>query len=74
MLARVNGTAQRRPAEASGIAGSMAILIARAAGVTDPNVYVALATVLGFVPTAVTWLVLLLRRNGTIPPAPPPPP
>jgi hypothetical protein len=53
-----------RPAETGGVAGALALLVARAAGLTDPNMIVALATVIGFAPAAVTWLVELLRSTG----------
>lgn len=54
----------RRPAETAGIAGSVAILVARVAGVTDADTIVALAAVLGFLPAAVTWTVALVRNRG----------
>jgi hypothetical protein len=52
---------QRRPAELSGIAGSLAFLICYIAGVDDPGVLAALGTVLGFIPAVVTWIVVLVR-------------
>lgn len=52
----------RRPAESAGVAGAAALLIAHVAGVTDADTILAIAVVLGFVPTAVTWLVTLTRR------------
>jgi hypothetical protein len=52
----------RRPAEASGLAGSVAILLAGVLGVTDPATIVALGVTVGALPAAVTWLVELLRR------------
>jgi hypothetical protein len=53
-----------RPAETGGVAGALALLVARAAGLNDPNMIVALATVIGFAPAAVTWIVELLRTTG----------
>jgi hypothetical protein len=53
----------RRPAEAAGVAGAFAVLLAHLLGVTDPDAIVALAVVVGFVPAAVTWLVTLLRSR-----------
>jgi hypothetical protein len=58
-------TAGRRPAEASGVAGAVALLIARLLGVTDADTIVALAIVVGCVPALVTGLIVLLRsRHG----------
>jgi hypothetical protein len=54
---------RNRPAETGGVAGALALLLARAAGLNDPNMIVALATVIGFAPAAVTWLVELLRST-----------
>jgi hypothetical protein len=54
---------RRRPAETGGVAGAVALLIARAAGLSDPNLIVALATVIGFAPAGLTWLVGLLRSG-----------
>lgn len=53
---------QHRPAEVSGVAGSVAILVAHLLGVTDPSTIVALGVVVGALPAVVTWLVVL-RRN-----------
>lgn len=55
--------ARQRPAELSGVAGALAILVAYLFGVDDPEVIVALAIVLGFVPAAVTWVVVLVRER-----------
>lgn len=52
---------QRRPAELTGVAGSVAILVAHLLGVTDPTTIVAMAVVVGALPAVVTWLVTLLR-------------
>jgi hypothetical protein len=58
-------TVERRPAEASGVAGAVALLIARLLGVGDADTIVALAVVVGCIPALVTWLVVLLRsRHG----------
>jgi hypothetical protein len=60
----VNGTKRvvsKHPAEATGVAGALALLVAKALGVDDPDTIVALAIVVGFLPAAVTWLVELVR-------------
>jgi hypothetical protein len=56
MQTRAQKVVRRRPAEAGGVAGALALLVARVAGVTDPNIIVALATVFGFTPCGLTWL------------------
>jgi hypothetical protein len=57
--------AKRRPAEVSGVAGAVALLLAHLLGVTDADTIVALAIVVGVVPAAVTFVVHLLRsRHG----------
>jgi hypothetical protein len=57
--------AQKRPAELSGLAGAVAILLAGLLGVTDPATIVALGVIVGALPAVVTWLVELLRgRTG----------
>lgn len=50
-----------RPAEIGGIAGAIAFLIARAAGVTDPYTVTAIGTVVGFIPAAITWIVVKIQ-------------
>lgn len=50
-----------RPAETGGVAAAVALLIARLAGLDDDAVTIALATVVGFVPAAITWLVVTAR-------------
>ena len=52
-----------RPAEVGGVAAAVAFLIARLAGVTDAATVTSLGVVVGFVPAAVTWIVVLVR-NG----------
>jgi hypothetical protein len=54
---------QRRPAELSAIAGSIAFLICYFAGVDDPGVLAALGAVIGFIPAMVTWIVTLVRGD-----------
>jgi hypothetical protein len=62
---------RNRPAETGGVAGAVALLIARAAGLSDPNLIVAIATVVGFTPAALTWFVELVRRpRAASPPVP----
>lgn len=57
-------TPKRRPAESTGIAGAAALLAARLLGVSDPDVIVALAVVLGALPAGVTAVVVWTRRRG----------
>lgn len=52
-----------RPAETGGVAGAVSILIAHAAGVTDPDTIVAIAVVVGFIPAAITWVVELRKKE-----------
>lgn len=46
-----------RPAETTGVAGAIALVIARVAGVTDATVLVAIGAVTSSAPAAVTLLV-----------------
>ena len=62
---------ERRPAETGGVAGGAALLLARAFGVTDPDVIIALGVVVGFIPAAITWTVETLRKPSDLPPSPP---
>lgn len=56
----------RRPAETSGVAGAVALLVARLLGfVDDADAVVALAMVLGALPAVVTWIED--RRRGALP-------
>ena len=43
------------------MAGAIALLIAWIAGVDDVGVIAAIGIVVGFIPAAVTWLVVTLR-------------
>ena len=52
-----------RPAEIGGIAGAIAFLIARLVGVKDATTVTAIGTVVGFVPAAITWLVVKIKGN-----------
>jgi hypothetical protein len=55
---------QRRPTEtASPVIIAAAALIARAVGTTDPDTLTYMIILLGFVPTAVTWLVDTWRHG-----------
>lgn len=47
-----------RPAETGGVAAAIALLIAHLLGVDDATTITALAVVIGFVPAAITWVVL----------------
>jgi len=59
-------TVANHPAESTSLAGAVAILLAHFfAGLNDPTVLVALTVALGAVPSAITWLVNLVRgRQG----------
>lgn len=59
-LAEGKGPAAR-PTEWAGVAGALAFLICRIAGVEDAAVLTALGIVLGFVPAAVTSIVEYVR-------------
>jgi len=50
-----------RPAETGGVAAALALLVAHLVGVTDATTVTALAVVVGFVPAAITWLVVTLH-------------
>lgn len=53
----------KRPAETAGVATAIAAIIARIAGVDDPDVLTYLIIVVGAVPGAVTWIVELFRKR-----------
>lgn len=62
----MNGASpKQRPAEWTGVAGAIALLIARVLGVTDADTIVALGAVIGFLPAGVTWLVSIVRNGKT---------
>jgi hypothetical protein len=50
-----------RPAETTAAASAIALLVCKLLGVDDPDVLVALGIVIGFIPAAVTWIVVLIR-------------
>ncbi len=52
---------QKRPAETTGAAGSVALLLGRALGIKDPDTLVAIGAVVGILPAAITWLVTTIR-------------
>lgn len=54
---------KKRPAESGGIAAAIALLIAYAVGLDNPGVITAVAVVIGFVPAAITWLVVTIRNR-----------
>jgi hypothetical protein len=57
----------RRPAESFGVGGAIALLVARLLGVNDADTILALAMVIGFVPSGITWLVdTVQRRSGVV--------
>ena len=55
---------QRRPAETGGVAGAVGLLIGYIAGINDAGILVAIGVVVGFVPTAITWTVNLIRNRN----------
>lgn len=55
-----------RPAEVGGIAGAVALLIAKLLGVDDVGTVTAIGIVIGFIPAAITFVVELVKgKNGT---------
>lgn len=52
---------QSRPAETTGVAGSVALLIGRAFGIKDPDTLVAIGALVGVLPAMITWLVTTVR-------------
>ena len=54
----------RRPAETGGLAVVVAAVIARIAGLDDPEMLTYLTILAGATPAAVTWLVGLLRDRS----------
>jgi hypothetical protein len=54
-----------RPAEVGGIAGAVALLVAHLLGVNDTTTIISIATILGFVPAAITWIVTLIRGKSS---------
>ena len=48
---------KNRPAETGAVASALALLIARLFGVDDVDTVTALAIVIGFVPSAITYVV-----------------
>ena len=54
----------RRPAETGGLAVVVAAVIARLAGLSDPDMITYLTILAGATPAAVTWFVGLLRDRS----------
>lgn len=54
-----------RPAEVGGIAGSVALLVAKLLGVNDADTIVALGVVIGFIPAAITFVVELVKGKNS---------
>lgn len=48
---------RRRPAESLAIASAFALLLGRALGIDDADTITAIAVVIGFIPSAVSWVV-----------------
>lgn len=55
-----------RPAELTGLAGSVALIIAGLAGVKDPTALVAIGAVVGAIPAAVTLIVASGGIRGAV--------
>lgn len=56
--------AKKRPTETgTGFGGALALLIVYFLGVDDPAVYLALGIVISALPSAITWLVELVRSS-----------
>ena len=64
----------QRPAESGGVAGALALLVAHLFGVNDATVIVSLAVVVGFVPAAITWLIVTFKGKPSTPTPTIPPP
>lgn len=63
MKAAPAAVVKSRPTEATtGVAGAVAGLIVWLAGIDDPRVLGSLVVVVGFVPSAITWLVTTIRK------------
>ena len=60
---RAKAKVQQRPAETTGLVGAVVIIIAHAFNVTDPDVLVAMAVVIGALPAIVTFVVGVLERR-----------
>ena len=45
------------------MAGAVALLLAHLLGLTDSSLIVALAVVVGFIPAAITWIVVLVENR-----------
>mgnify|MGYP001612338483 CR=1 FL=1 len=54
----------RRPAETGGLAVVVAAVIARIAGLSDPDMITYLTILAGAIPTAITWAVELFRARS----------
>lgn len=60
----MTSTVSNHPAETGGLAGTIALLIAYFAGVTDPAIIVAIGAVVSAVPALVTFLVTLGQKRS----------
>jgi len=59
--------AKDRPTEtATPVVVAVAVLLAKLIGVDDPDTIFYMTIVLAFVPAAVTWLVVLLRKRSEV--------
>jgi phage shock protein PspC (stress-responsive transcriptional regulator) len=53
----------KRPAEFTAFAAAVALLIAKAFGLDDPDTITAIAVVIGFIPSVVTGIVEYVRKT-----------
>jgi hypothetical protein len=59
---KVKSLPANRPAEFTAFAAAVALLIAKALGLDDPDVITAIAVVIGFIPAVVTGIVEYVRK------------
>lgn len=51
-----------RPAESGGVAAATALLLGKLLGIDDPTTLTALGIVVGFVPAAITFIVVKVKE------------
>jgi hypothetical protein len=70
-LPRPDRVAKQRPAESATTAGAISFLVARLLGLKDEASVTAFGTLVGFMPSAATWLIETAKSMGLIkPPSP----
>ena len=55
---------KNRPAESGGVASALGLLLAYILGINDVEIVVALGVAIGFLPAAITWLVVTFRGQS----------